>query len=41
VEDYKAGKTNALQFLVGKAMAELKGRGNPGVLRTLFDNLLK
>ena len=41
VEDYKAGKTNALQFLVGKAMAELKGRGNPGVLRTLFDEMLK
>ncbi|MEK7478847.1 MAG: Asp-tRNA(Asn)/Glu-tRNA(Gln) amidotransferase subunit GatB [Patescibacteria group bacterium] len=41
VEDYRAGKTNALQFLVGKAMAELKGRGNPGVLRALFDEMLK
>lgn len=34
--DYRNGKTNALQFLVGKAMAELKGRGNPGVLKELF-----
>ncbi len=36
VEDYKKGKGNALQFLVGKAMAAMKGRGNPGVLQELF-----
>ena len=36
IADYKKGKINALQFLVGKAMAELKGRGNPEVLRALF-----
>ncbi len=36
VEDYKKGKGNALQFMVGKAMAGLKGRGNPGVLQELF-----
>ncbi len=36
VEDYKKGKMNALQFLVGKAMAALKGRGNPGALQGLF-----
>ena len=41
VADYKKGKLNALQFLVGKAMAELKGRGNPGVLKSLFEKLLK
>ncbi|MEK9170595.1 MAG: Asp-tRNA(Asn)/Glu-tRNA(Gln) amidotransferase subunit GatB [Patescibacteria group bacterium] len=41
VTDYKKGKLNALQFLVGKAMAELKGRGNPGVLKSLFEKLLK
>ena len=36
ITDYKKGKQNALQFLIGKAMAELKGRGNPEVLRKLF-----
>ena len=36
VEDFKKGRENALQFMVGKAMASLKGRGNPGVLQELF-----
>ncbi len=40
VADYKKGKTAAVQFLVGKAIAALKGRGNPGVLKTLFENEL-
>jgi len=40
VADYKKGKGNALQFLIGKAMAELKGRGNPEVLRRIFEKLL-
>ena len=38
--DFKKGKVNALQFLVGKAMAESKGRGNPAVLRSLFEKEL-
>ncbi len=41
VEDYKKGKSNALQFMVGKAMAALKGRGNPGVLQELFKKELQ
>jgi aspartyl-tRNA(Asn)/glutamyl-tRNA(Gln) amidotransferase subunit B len=36
VADFKKGKENALQFLVGKAMAALKGKGNPQVLQRLF-----
>ena len=40
-EDYRKGKENALQFLVGKAMAELKGKGNPEILQKVFKNLLK
>lgn len=40
VADYKKGKGNALQFLIGKAMAELKGRGNPEMLRAVFEKLL-
>lgn len=41
IEDYKKGKMNALQFLVGKAMAALRGRGNPEVLRSLLEKELK
>ena len=39
--DYKKGKGNVLQFLIGKAMAKLKGRGNPEVLRRLLEERLK
>jgi len=41
VEDYKKGKENALQFLIGKAMAGLKGRANPKILEELFKKELK
>ncbi|MDP1719206.1 MAG: Asp-tRNA(Asn)/Glu-tRNA(Gln) amidotransferase subunit GatB [bacterium] len=40
VEDFKKGKSNALQFLVGKAMAALKGGGNPTVLQKIFSDVL-
>ncbi len=40
IADYKKGKSNALQFLVGKAMAELKGSGNPRVLQEVFKKLI-
>ncbi|MEK9173438.1 MAG: Asp-tRNA(Asn)/Glu-tRNA(Gln) amidotransferase subunit GatB [Patescibacteria group bacterium] len=36
VGDYKKGKTASLQFLIGKAMAELRGRGNPEKLKEIF-----
>jgi aspartyl-tRNA(Asn)/glutamyl-tRNA(Gln) amidotransferase subunit B len=36
IADYKKGKVQSLQFLVGKAMGELKGKGNPEMLRELF-----
>jgi len=29
VSDYKAGKQNAIMFLVGKVMAKTKGKANP------------
>ncbi|MDP3729789.1 MAG: Asp-tRNA(Asn)/Glu-tRNA(Gln) amidotransferase subunit GatB [bacterium] len=41
VEDYKKGKMQAAQFLVGKAMAALRGRGNPEVLKSLIEKDLK
>ncbi|MCL4405338.1 MAG: Asp-tRNA(Asn)/Glu-tRNA(Gln) amidotransferase subunit GatB [Patescibacteria group bacterium] len=40
VADYKRGRTTAIEALVGKAMGELKGRGNPEVLRKLFADRL-
>jgi len=40
IDDYKKGKENALQFLIGQAMAKLKGRGNPENLKSIFKNLL-
>jgi aspartyl-tRNA(Asn)/glutamyl-tRNA(Gln) amidotransferase subunit B len=33
VEDYKKGKTNALQFLIGQVMAKTKGQANIGELK--------
>ncbi|MBI2623191.1 MAG: Asp-tRNA(Asn)/Glu-tRNA(Gln) amidotransferase subunit GatB [Candidatus Liptonbacteria bacterium] len=41
IADYKKGKVQSLQFLVGKAMGELKGKGNPETLRKLFTDELK
>ncbi|HTE84963.1 MAG TPA: Asp-tRNA(Asn)/Glu-tRNA(Gln) amidotransferase subunit GatB [Dehalococcoidia bacterium] len=36
--DYEAGKTEALQFLVGQFMRETRGRANPGQARELLLN---
>ena len=36
VASFKKGKENAVQALVGKAMGELKGAGNPQTLLNLF-----
>jgi aspartyl-tRNA(Asn)/glutamyl-tRNA(Gln) amidotransferase subunit B len=42
VRDYRQGKMNAIEALVGRAMSELKGRGNPELLRKLLvDRLSK
>lgn len=38
--DYKKGKMNAVQFLIGKTMARLKGQGNPEVIRKILVNEL-
>ncbi len=40
VADYKKGKTASLQFLIGKAMGRLKGRGRPDMLKELFEKNL-
>ncbi len=37
VEDFKKGKRNALQFLVGQVMAKTKGRANPSLAREALE----
>lgn len=41
VEDFKNGKVKALQALFGACMKELKGAGNPAVIKELLENKLK
>lgn len=41
VEDYKKGKAASLQFMLGKAMGKLRGRGAPDALRSLLEEKLK
>jgi len=36
IADYKAGKDRALGFLVGQAMKETRGKGNPQMLNKMF-----
>jgi aspartyl-tRNA(Asn)/glutamyl-tRNA(Gln) amidotransferase subunit B len=40
VEDYKAGKLSALQYLIGQGMKESKGAANPEVLREHLKKIL-
>ncbi|HOZ16376.1 MAG TPA: Asp-tRNA(Asn)/Glu-tRNA(Gln) amidotransferase subunit GatB [Candidatus Portnoybacteria bacterium] len=41
VEDYKKGKETALQFLIGLAMRESKGKANPNIAREIIIKKLK
>ena len=40
VVDYKAGKENALKFLMGQVMKETKGSANPGIIMELLKKKL-
>lgn len=40
VKDYKSGKQNALQFLIGQVMRISKGNADPTILRTLLQKEL-
>ncbi|MDP2736181.1 MAG: Asp-tRNA(Asn)/Glu-tRNA(Gln) amidotransferase subunit GatB [bacterium] len=40
-EEYKAGKTNVLQFLVGQVMAATRGKANPKLLLEILTDILK
>jgi len=38
VADYKSGKQNALQFLMGQVMKETKGKANPKIVQEIIKN---
>lgn len=40
VEDFKKGKENALQFLVGQMMTQTKGRANPRIVDEMLRKIL-
>ena len=40
VEDFKKGKQQSLQFLVGQVMKETKGAANPEVIRALLTKII-
>jgi len=40
VADYKSGKKQAIGFLVGKVMAETKGKANPQVVNKILQEKL-
>ena len=41
IDDYKKGKQNALQFLIGKTMKETKGKANPQIVKEILEEKLK
>lgn len=41
VEDYKSGKTKAAQAIFGSCMRELKGAGDPAVIKQILEEKLK
>ncbi len=41
VSDYKNGKQNALQFLIGQVMARTKGKAEPNLARKILEERLK
>ena len=41
VEEYKSGKLNAIQFLVGQIMKETKGKAEPMVVREILEEKLR
>lgn len=41
VKQYRAGKTNVVQFLLGKVMAKTKGKANPKVAMEILKDLLE
>ena len=40
IEEYKNGKENVLQFLIGQTMRESKGKANPQIVMEIFKRLI-
>ncbi len=40
VEDYHAGKTKAMGFLVGQTMKAMKGKADPGMVNRILGEVL-
>ncbi|PIZ89540.1 MAG: Asp-tRNA(Asn)/Glu-tRNA(Gln) amidotransferase subunit GatB, partial [Candidatus Nealsonbacteria bacterium CG_4_10_14_0_2_um_filter_37_10] len=40
VEDFKKGKENAFQYLIGQIMVQTKGKANPEIVVTILNQLL-
>lgn len=40
VEDFHSGKKKAMGYLVGQTMKELKGKGDPGIVNRILEELL-
>jgi aspartyl-tRNA(Asn)/glutamyl-tRNA(Gln) amidotransferase subunit B len=40
VDEYRAGKKEAIKFLVGQAMREARGRANPAMLTEILESKL-
>ncbi len=40
VADFKKGKTNALQFLLGQVMAKTKGKADPNIAKKILERIL-
>ena len=40
VEDYKKGKENALQFLIGQVMAATRGKAKPEIVSEILRKVL-
>jgi len=41
VQDFKSGKKQALQFLIGRVMTESKGRANPEIVKKILKGIFK
>jgi len=40
VQDFKKGKKNAFQYLIGQIMAKTRGKANPQIVNNLLKDLL-
>jgi len=41
VSDFKKGKENALEFLIGQVMRKTKGKANPKIAKEILTRILR